>query len=67
MNNSDSVRRWVHQKHGMSLIVHKFHSIKKCTYLAVPGDVLLYRRNNKTYDLQFPNSKNNNQSYGNTL
>ena len=39
----------------------------KCTYLDVPDSVILNQQNNKTYDLQYTNIKNNNRSYKHAL
>ena len=47
MNDSDEIRRWVHQKYGMSLILRRLYSVKKSTYLAVTDDIQLNQQNNE--------------------
>ena len=56
---SDEVWIWVHQKYGMSQIVRKLYSFEtnNCSYLYVPVDDQLNRRNNEAYNLQCTNSK----------
>ena len=39
----------------------EFNKKYKCSYLAVPDDVWYNWQNNKTYDLQYTNSNNNNR------
>ena len=38
-----------------------FNGENKCTYFSIPKNFRFNRQNNKTYDLQYINSNNNNQ------
>ena len=39
----------------------------KCSYLAVPNNVILNQPDNKTYEMQYANSNNNSLYYNNAL
>ena len=65
INGSDKLWGWVYQNYGISQIVQNNYWVKTniFTYLGVPDDGLLNRQKNKTYDLQWKNSNNNNRLY----
>ena len=54
----------MHQNFVFIQSIYKFNSLEteKCTYLSIPDYVQLNQQNNKTYDLQYTKSNNNNLS-----